>query len=68
MAAQSGKDENRFESEQEAFFRRVWNKYREIARRDANRVVCIEGDLTIEEVHEQILEAVAMRISEASKV
>ena len=68
VAAQSGKDENRFESEQEAFFHRVWNKYREIARRDADRVVCIEGDLTIEEVHEQILEAVAMRISEASKV
>jgi dTMP kinase len=68
VAAQSGKDENRFESEQEAFFRRVWNKYREIARRDRDRVVCIEGDLTIEEVHEQILEAVAMRISEASKV
>jgi dTMP kinase len=68
VAAQSGKDENRFESEQEAFFRRVWNKYREIARRDRDRVVCIEGDLTIEEVHEQILEAVSMRISEASKV
>jgi len=68
VAAQSGKDENRFESEQEAFFRRVWNKYREIARRDADRVVCIEGDLTIDEVHEQIVEAVAMRISEASKV
>lgn len=68
VAAQSGKDENRFESEQEAFFRRVWMKYREIARRDADRVVCIEGDLTIEEVHEQIVEAIAMRISEASKV
>ena len=68
VAAQSGKDENRFESEQEAFFGRVWKKYREIARRDADRVVCIEGDLTIEEVHEQIVEAAAMRISEASKV
>lgn len=68
VAAQSGMDENRFESEQEAFFRRVWMKYREIARRDQNRVVCIEGDLAIDEVHEQIVEAVAMRISEASKV
>lgn len=68
IVAQSGKDEGRFESEQEAFYRRVWKKYREIARRDADRVVCIEGDLTIDEVHEQIVEAVAMRITEASKV
>jgi dTMP kinase len=68
IVAQSGKDESRFESEQEAFYRRVWKKYREIARRDADRMVCIEGDLTIDEVHEQIVEAVAMRITEASKV
>ena len=68
IVAQSGKDESRFESEQEAFYRRVWKKYREIARRDADRMVSIEGDLTIDEVHEQIVEAVAMRITEASKV
>jgi len=68
VAAQSGKDENRFESEKEAFYCRVWKKYREIARRDAERVICIEGDLTIDEVHEQVVEAVAMRISEASRV
>lgn len=68
VAAKSGKDENRFESEQDAFYRRVWQKYREIARRDASRVVCIEGDLAIDEVHEQIVEAVAMRISEVGKV
>src|SRR6266567_3890348 len=65
VTAQSGKDEGRFEREQEAFYRRVWKKYREIARRDAHRVICIEGDLTIDEVHEQIVEAVAMRVSEA---
>lgn len=68
VAAQSGKDENRFESEKEAFYCRVLKKYREIARRDAERVICIEGDLTIDEVHEQVVEAVAMRISEASRV
>jgi len=68
VTAQSGKDENRFESEEEAFYCRVWKKYREIAQRDAERVVCIEGDLTIDEVHEQVVEAVAMRISEASRV
>ena len=68
VTAQSGKDEGRFESEQDAFYRRVWKKYREIAGRDEHRVVCIEGDLSIDEVHEQIVEAVAMRISEATKV
>ena len=31
-AAQTGEDENRFEQEQGEFFKRVWEKYREIAR------------------------------------
>ena len=61
----AGKDEGRFELEQDDFFRRVWEKYREIAAREPDRVVLIEGDLGIEEVHEQIVEAVAMRLSEA---
>lgn len=68
VVTQSGKDEGRFELEQDAFYRRVWEKYREIAQRDPERVVCIEGDLSVEEVHEQVTEAVAMRISETSKV
>ena len=60
--AQTGKDENRFEQEQGEFFKRVWEKYREIARRDANRVVLIEGNLSVDEVHEQIVEAVSERL------
>lgn len=67
-SAQSGKDEGRFEQEQDAFFARVWEKYREIAARESNRVVLIEGDLTIDDVHEQIVEAVAMRLSETHVV
>lgn len=59
---QTGKNEGRFESEQDAFFLRVWQKYREIAVRDQERVVLIEGDLSIEDVHEQILETVAERL------
>jgi dTMP kinase len=59
---QTGKDENRFEQEQGEFFKRVWEKYREIARRDANRVVLIEGNLSVDEVHEQIVEAVSERL------
>ena len=57
--AQTGQDESRFEQEQDAFYRRVWEKYREIAAREPDRVVLIGGNLSIDEVHEQIVEAVA---------
>ncbi len=67
-AGESGKDEGRFEQEQDSFHRRVWEKYREIAAREPERVVVIEGDLAIDEVHEQIVEAVAMRLSEAHRI
>lgn len=63
VTAHSGKDENRFEQEKDAFYRRVWEAYRQIAARDAERVVVIEGDLSIEAVHEQIVQAVAARLS-----
>jgi dTMP kinase len=68
VTVQSGKDEGRFEQEQDEFHRRVWEKYREIAAREPDRVVTIEGDLNIDEVHEQIVEVVAMRLSEAHVV
>src|SRR4051812_23814430 len=61
-AARTGQDENRFEQEQVEFFRRVWEKYGEIARREPDRVVLIEGNLSIDEVHEQIVEAVSERL------
>ncbi len=62
-AEANGMDESRFEQEQDAFYSRVWQKYREIALREPERVVLIEGDLTIDEVHEQIVEAVAERLA-----
>jgi dTMP kinase len=65
VAAQSDLDEGRFESEQDGFYRRVWQKYREIAAREPARVVLIEGDLSIEEVHEAIVAAVAERLHAA---
>jgi dTMP kinase len=61
-ADENGADENRFEQEQEAFYRRVWQKYREIAAREPARVVLIEGDLSIDEVHKRIVEAVSERL------
>jgi dTMP kinase len=67
VAAQTGQDENRFEQEQEAFYQRVWEKYREIAAREPQRVILIEGNLTIDEVHEQIAEAVAERLITAGQ-
>jgi dTMP kinase len=60
--AQTGTDEGRFEQEQDAFYRRVWGKYREIALREPERVVLIEGNLGVDEVQEQIVEAVAERL------
>lgn len=62
QTAQGGQNEGRFEQEQDAFFRRVWLKYREIAAREPDRVVLIEGNLGIDEVHEQIVEAVSERL------
>jgi dTMP kinase len=66
VVEQNGQDEGRFEQEKDAFHRRVWEKYREIAAREPNRVVLIEGDLSIDEVHEKIVEAVAARLVAAT--
>ena len=58
-----GKDENRFESEDEPFYRRVYDKYREIAAREPERVVIIEGDESVDEVHERIVEILKARLA-----
>lgn len=60
--ARSGKDESRFESEADPFYRRVYEKYREIAAREPQRVACIESDENIEGVHQRVLEAVIARL------
>jgi len=62
VTEKTGQDEGRFEREHEEFYSRVWQKYREIALREPARVVPIEGNLTIDEVHDQIVEAVAERL------
>ncbi|WP_158752001.1 dTMP kinase [Acidobacterium sp. S8] len=58
----SGTDENRFERENEDFYRRVYEKYREIAARDHLRVVTIEGEAPIEEIHQRIVKLVEERL------
>jgi dTMP kinase len=57
----SGTDENRFEREAEDFYRRVYDKYCEIARRDSSRIVVMEGDAGIETIHERIVQTVQDR-------
>lgn len=59
-----GKNEDRFEQEETAFFRRVAEKYDEIAAREPARVVTIDGDLTIQQVHEHIVAVVEQRLAE----
>lgn len=58
-----GSDENRFEREDELFYRRVYDKYREIAAREPGRIVIIEGDQDIDEIHQRVVHAVETRIS-----
>ena len=66
-ASKTGQDEARFGQEQAAFYKRVWDKYREIAEREPDRVVHIEGNLSIDEVHEQIVEAVSAEVTRAAE-
>lgn len=66
--AQTGKNENRFEQEQDAFHRRVWEKYHEIAAREPQRVVLIEGDLSIDAIHERIVATVSERLTAAPNI
>jgi dTMP kinase len=61
-AADASADENRFEQEQGGFFERAWAKYGEIAEREPTRVVRIEGEQTIDEVHERVLAAVTEKL------
>jgi dTMP kinase len=68
VTEKTGQDEGRFEQEQGEFYRRVWRKYRQIAAREPERVILIEGNLGIDEVHEQIVEAVAESLMTVGKV
>src|SRR5271155_5224875 len=63
--ATTGKDENRFEAESSAFYRRVFDKYQEIAAREPLRVVAIDSDGSIDEVHQSVVQVVQGRLSAA---
>jgi dTMP kinase len=59
---QQGTDENRFERESDEFYRRIYEKYEEIAAREPRRVLPIRDEAPIEEIHNLILEVVATRL------
>jgi len=63
VAAREGKDEGRFEQENEIFYRRVFDQYGEIARREPLRVVAIESDEGIESIHQHIVHIVEERLA-----
>ncbi len=58
---QAGVDENRFEAEGDAFFRRVHAAYGAIAAREPERVAVIAGDGSIESIAQAVREIVATR-------
>ena len=64
--AATGSDENRFEKESSAFYRRVYDKYQEIAAREPLRVVAIDSDGSIDEVHQRVVQVVRGRLPSTS--
>ena len=60
--AAAGKDENRFETETDDFYRRIYAKYEEIAARDSARVVTISDEAPIPVIEAKIATIVAARL------
>jgi len=58
-----GTDENRFEREGDEFYRRVYEQYEAIARREPQRVVVVADEASIEAIAGRILEVVRARLS-----
>jgi dTMP kinase len=60
---QHGTDENRFERESDDFYRRIYEKYEEIAAREPHRVVVIRDEASIDQIEARIREIVASRLT-----
>src|ERR1700734_358469 len=58
-----GTDENRFERESDDFYRRIYEKYEEIARREPQRVVAIRDDAGLDEIQSRIWDVVSSRLT-----
>lgn len=61
-AQQKGTDENRFEREDDTFYRRIYQAYEDIAAREPQRVVTLREDASIEQIEAHIREIVSSRI------
>jgi dTMP kinase len=61
-AWRNGPDENRFERESDDFYRRIYEKYEEIAAREPHRVTTIRDDASIDHIQTLIHEVVLARI------
>src|SRR6185437_14401381 len=59
---QQGTDENRFERESDDFYRRIYQKYEEIAAREPGRVLTLRDEASIEHIHARIREIVAAHL------
>src|SRR5205085_5112181 len=61
--AKASRDESRIELEGRAFFARVRREFDAIARREPRRVRVVDGDRTVEEIHKDIWDLVASRVT-----
>lgn len=59
---QKGTDENRFEREDDDFYRRIYQAYEAIASRESHRVAAIRDDASIDQIASRIREIVSARI------
>jgi dTMP kinase len=62
-----GADENRFERESDEFYRRIYEKYQEIAAREPQRVVILDRNDSIEEIAREIHSIVTKKMSSADR-
>jgi dTMP kinase len=58
-----GTDENRFERESDEFYRRIYEKYEEIAVREPQRVIAIRDDATLDEIQGCIWNVVSSHLT-----
>jgi dTMP kinase len=58
-----GTDENRFERESDDFYRRIYEKYEEIAARDPHRVIPIRDDASIDQIQTRIHQIVTAHLT-----
>jgi dTMP kinase len=61
-----GADENRFERESDDFYRRIYEKYEEIAAREPRRVLPIRDEASIDQIQRRLFEIVSARLSAAT--